>query len=194
MGRCSLLPVVVLLGTAALAQPRPLDTTHSSFTVYVDKSGFFSHFAHNHEIRAPISAGVADEQAHTIQFTIRAAELKVLDPEVSDKERAEVQETMVGPKVLDVARFPEIRFVSTQMEPAGAQEQGSFGWVVHGNLTLHGQTRPVVVRVFGGDRNYHGTVFLKQTGYGIKPITLAAGTVKVKDEVRIQFQIQMAAK
>ncbi len=192
--RASSLLLLPLLWAAALAQPRPLDTTHSSFTVYVDKSGFFSHFAHNHEIRAPISAGLADEQAHTIQFTIRAAELKVLDPDVSDKERAEVQDTMVGPKVLDVARFPEIRFVSTRIEPAGAQEQGSFGWVVHGNLTLHGQTRPVVVRVFGSEGSYRGTAALKQTEYDIKPITLAGGTVKVKDEVRIQFQIQMAAK
>ena len=72
-------------------------------------------------------------------------------------------------------------------EPAGA---GS--WSVHGELTLHGQTRPVAVEVREKSGHYVGTARLKQTDFGIKPIKIAGGTVRVKDEVRIDFDIQLA--
>jgi len=32
--------------------------------------------------------------------------MKVLDPEVSEKNRAEIRETMLGNKLLDAKRFP----------------------------------------------------------------------------------------
>ena len=68
--------------------------------------------------------------------------MRVMDKDVSEKDRAEIQETMLGPKVLDAGRFPEIRFRSTAVEPAGAGR-----WTVRGDLTLHGQTRPVKLDV-----------------------------------------------
>jgi len=37
----------------------------------------------------------------------------VIDPGESEKDRKEVQATMEGEKVLDVAKFPEITFTST---------------------------------------------------------------------------------
>ena len=40
----------------------------------------------------------------------------------------------------DVARFPAMRFVSTQVRPAGKDQLN-----ITGNLTLHGVTRPVIL-------------------------------------------------
>ena len=34
-----------------------------------------------------------------------------------------------------------------------------------------------------------GSTSLKQTDFGITPISIAGGTVKVKDEVRIEFDV-----
>ncbi len=56
-------------------------------------------------------------------------------------------------------------------------------------LTLHGQTRPVKVEVEGQSGRYHGSAQLKQTAFGITPITVGGGTVKVKNEVRVEFEI-----
>ena len=91
---------------------------------------------------------------------------------------------MLGPEVLDVTQFPAIRFESTTVE--GTQLDG---WTVRGQLTLHGQTQPVTVKVVFDHGHYRGSASLKQTDFGIIPISIAGGTVKVKDEVSIEFDI-----
>jgi hypothetical protein len=37
--------------------------------------------------------------------------------------------------------------------------------------------------------HYRGAATLKQTDFGITPVTVAGGTVKVKDEVKIEFEV-----
>jgi polyisoprenoid-binding protein YceI len=170
----------------AYTQSRPIDTAHSMITVRVGKSGFFSAFGHNHEIRAPISEGDIDENATKphVEFRVDARQLKVLDPEVKASEREQVQQTMLGPEVLDSQKFPEIRFRSTAIEKAGNEK-----WKVTGELKLHGQMHAVQASVDGRDGHYRGTANFKQTEFGIKPVAVAGGTVKVKDELRIEFEI-----
>src|SRR5260370_4091959 len=48
---------------AANADGRAIDGAHSSLKGRVSKSGFFSAFAHNHAIEAPIAAGEVTESA-----------------------------------------------------------------------------------------------------------------------------------
>jgi polyisoprenoid-binding protein YceI len=167
-------------------QPKPIDPAQSVITIHVGKSGFFSTFGHNHEVRAPIAEGVIDENPANpgVQFRVDARELKVLDPDVKESERAEVQRTMLGPEVLDSEKFPEIRFRSTSVDRVADSK-----WKVSGDLTLHGQTRPVHGLVTGSAGRYRGTAEFKQTTFAIKPVAVAGGTVKVKDELRIDFQI-----
>jgi polyisoprenoid-binding protein YceI len=94
---------------------------------------------------------------------------------------------MLGAEVLDAASHPEIVFRSATAVPGGA---GS--WTVNGNLTLHGQTRPVTVDVKETGGHYVGVARFKQTEYGITPVKVAGGAIRVKDEVRIEFDIQLA--
>jgi len=103
---------------------------------------------------------------------------------VSDKDRAEIQSTMLGPKVLDSAEFHEIRFRSTEVSRAGENR-----WVVRGNLTLHGQALPVKVDVERVDGRYRGSTRLRQKEFAITPVTAAGGSIKVKDEIRVEFEI-----
>ena len=91
---------------------------------------------------------------------------------------------MEGPQVLDSSRFTEISFRSTAIEKMGADH-----WTVPGNLTLRGQTRPAVVDVVLRDGHYRGSATLKQRDFGITPVSIAGGTVKVKDEVKIEFDV-----
>jgi polyisoprenoid-binding protein YceI len=180
--------LLLLAAASSAAAPvtREMDVTRSTLTVRVFKAGLFSAFGHNHEIRAPISRGSFDESAElpAVQLQVDARQLQVLDPDLSVKDRALVQQTMLGPEVLDTAKFPEIRFRSLTIEKAGEGK-----WRVHGDLTLHGQTRPVLVEVNGEPGHYRGSAAVRQTDFGIKPVTVAGGAIKVKNEVRVEFEI-----
>jgi polyisoprenoid-binding protein YceI len=174
------------IGTAS-AQQRAMDTAKSTMTVRVYKAGVFSALGHNHEISAPISGGTVDVAARHVELRVRTSALKVMDPGVSEKDRNETQGTMLGASVLDAGTHPEIVFRST-----GADAAGQGAWKVHGNLTLHGQTHTVDVEVRVDGEHYVGTSRFKQTEFGIQPVKVAGGTIRVKDEVRIEFDIQLA--
>ena len=175
----------ILFVTPTLAQDRSIDAAHSSLKVRVFKSGLFSAFAHDHEIEAPVAAGtvrMGDNPSVTLE--VHARELRVLDPDASANTRADVQKTMESSDVLDVNRFPAISFQSTEIQRKGEQH-----WTVRGNLTLHGRTSAVDVDVVLKDDHFEGSAQLKQHDFGMTPVSIAGGTVKVKDEVRIEFTI-----
>jgi polyisoprenoid-binding protein YceI len=171
--------------TDARAQTRPIDVQHSTLTVLVYKSGLFAAFADNHVISAPVATGsISEESPLGIDLMVRAADLRVLDPGLSSDRRAEVQARMLGSDVLDVAKFPDITFASTTIEAAGTDQ-----WKVTGRLTIHGHTRIIAFSVVRVNGTYRGDVVIKQRDFGIEPIKVAGGTVKVKDELHVQFEI-----
>ncbi|WP_037270491.1 YceI family protein [Kibdelosporangium aridum] len=55
--------------------------------------------------------------------------------------RNSVRDTTVCQQYLDVANYPDIVFASTGMENTGS------GWVLHGRLTVCGETRPVDLHI-----------------------------------------------
>jgi polyisoprenoid-binding protein YceI len=186
---CTTLTLLIWLTSPAAANSdaRNVDGSHSTITVRVFKTGFFSAFAHNHEIQAPIQSGeVKESGSPSVELRVDARKLRVLDPEASDSTRGQIQETMLGTQVLDANHFPEIHFQSTGVEPKGPDH-----WIVHGNLSLHGKDHPIAVEVTLKDERYRGSATVKQTDFGITPVTVAGGTVKVKNEVRIEFEIAL---
>ena len=176
-----------LAGTGAVsAQPKAIDIGKSAITIKVYKAGLLSAMGHDHEINAPITRGTVDTSSRQVELHSKAGALQVRDPNVSDKDRAEIQKTMLGPKVLDTERYPEIIFRSTSAEPTGA---GS--WRLNGNLTLHGETHIVEVQVREAGGHYVGVSMFKQTEFGIEPVKAGGGSVRVKNQVRIEFDIQL---
>src|ERR1700676_5207381 len=177
--------LLCVLGVSA--QQHNIDTQKSTLTIHVGKTGAFSSLGHEHEVRAPIHSGTADTGSHpAVEMHVDARALRVIDKDDSEKDRAEVQKTMLGPEVLDSERHQEIVFKSTGAEPDG---QGR--WTLRGNLTLHGQTRPVTVSVTLKDGHYTGQSSVKQTDFGIKPPGKAG--VRAKDEVRVEFDVRLAS-
>ena len=114
----------------------------------------------------------------------RATARRLNRSDSSEKDRAEVQKTMLGPEALDSERHQEIVFKSIAAESVRQEK-----WTLRGNLTLHGQTRPVTVHVMLKDGRYTGEALVKQTDFGIKPLGKAG--VKAKDEVRIDFDVRL---
>ena len=179
------LALILTLSTLpAQAQAAPVDVQGSKLTVHVEKSGLFSAFAHNHVIEAPIASGQLDVEKQTASLTFSTRHMKVLDPGVKESERAQIEQTMKSNEVLDVERFPEVRFASTSITPqAGGHYQ------VRGDLTIHGVTHPIDLPVSFANDRYTGSIKVKQTDYRITPVNIAGGTVKVKDVIQIDFEI-----
>jgi polyisoprenoid-binding protein YceI len=167
------------------AQQHKIDTQKSTLTIHVGKTGVFSGLGHEHEVRAPIRSGTADTGSQaSVEIHVDARALRAIDKDESEKDRTEVQKTMLGPEVLDSEHYQEIVFKST-----GAQAAGQGRWTLRGTLTLRGQTRPVTVHVTLKDGQYTGETTVKQTDFGITPPGKAG--VRAKDEVRIEFDVRM---
>lgn len=172
-----MLAVVMLAGrTAVAADSRPVDVERSTLTVSGYKSGLFSAFADNHVIRAPIASGrVSEKGTLAVELAVNAVRMTVLDPTLPADKRAEVQARMHGPEVLDSTLDPDIRFASTGIAPDSAGL-----WRVSGDLTLHGVSRPLTFTVTRRDGRYRGAVVIRQRDFGIQPISIVGGTVKVR--------------
>lgn len=188
MTRVILVAATLALVAVALpgdAQPRTIDAKRSTVTVRVFKSGLFRAFADDHVIEAPLAEGLLDDSATpNVRITIEVRGMRVLDPGLSPKDRREVQTRMLGSEVLDADRFPHIRFRSVAIQKGDADR-----WSIRGELEVHGQTRPVTVNVVRDQGHYKGSTSLKQSEFGITPISIVGGTVKVKDEMKIDFDI-----
>lgn len=173
------------------------DASQGTLEIKVYKEGFFKVFAHDHLVAAKEFSGSvqfdpANPQNSSVQLRVAAKSLTVVGPGEPEKDRSKVQSTMLGENVLDVARFPEIAFASTRVEKA--EKQGD-AWKVElfGTLRIHGVEKPVTfpltVRASAGELTAQGEVFLLQTAYGITPVKIGGGAVKVKDRLRIHFEI-----
>lgn len=89
-------------------------------------------------------------------------------------------------KSLDAKKFSEIRFTSDDIAKTDT------GYRMTGTVQIHGTSRPQVVDV---KTDHNGDVWelatqvkLIQTDFGVKPISLLMGAMKVVDEVTIDFR------
>ncbi len=198
---CVAVPILMAVTSGGLA-----GTTYrvvpekSSLRIEVGKGGAFGFVAgHTHEvegrIQGRVTADARDLSGAEIQLTIRAADLRVSGKGEPPADVPKVQERMLGPDVLDVARFPEITFRSTSVA-VGEGRSAAADVRVTGELTLHGRTKsittPVRVQIDGGSLTASGTLTVKQSDFGIKPVSVA-GVVNVKDALTIHFEVTAAA-
>src|ERR1700753_1533927 len=88
--------LICVLG--ASAQQKKIDTQKSTMTIHVGKTGTLSGLGHEHEVSAPIHSGSAETGSHpAVEVHVNAGDLRVVDKDASEKDRAEVQKTMLGP-------------------------------------------------------------------------------------------------
>jgi len=174
-----------------------IDPAKSSVTIEVGKAGAFSFIAgHTHEVAGPIAGGTIDvdrqnASASRVHLVIATSSLKVSPKGEPHDDRAKVQQTMESDQVLDIVRYPELKFDRTSVSETG-HEQSSMDLRITGDLTIRDATHSisVPVRVELGERmiTATGQFSIKQTTYGIKPITVG-GVVAVKDALVICFSI-----
>jgi len=167
----------------------------SNVRIDVGKSGLFSGAGHTHEVVAPAVSGKIlldpkDLRQAQVTLTFDASALKVTGKGEPAKDVPEVQRVMLSEKVLDVANYPTIVFRSQRVDAQG-ETGGVTRLRVTGDITLRGVTRrvevPVDVRLESDRLTATGTLMIKQTAFGITPVTAGLGTVKVRDEVSVTF-------
>jgi polyisoprenoid-binding protein YceI len=169
----------------AAAEDAAIDVERSTISIHVSKAGLFSAAGHDDWVNAPIVSGViAESPSSRVEFIVETAKMNVkADPKVDAKTQAEIQKDMEE-KTLETKKFPRITFRSSHVEKLGDAQ-----WKVEGDLLLHGVTKPVRLTVTRTGDSYTAHTALKQTDFGIKPISVGGGMVKVKNELEIDFQI-----
>jgi polyisoprenoid-binding protein YceI len=172
-----------------------IDAGESHFTVRAFAGGFLSAFAHDHNIAIRDFNGEADFTYGTVQpaslrITIKAGSLAVTD-KVSASDRQKIESTMRD-EVLEITKYPEIVFKSSSVTATKTGE-GTYQARISGELNLHGVTRPLTInaQLEFGDKTLRarGAFAVKQSSFDIKPVSVAGGTIKVKDELKFSFDI-----
>ena len=179
---------VSLVGGAA-AQDTSIDVERSTITIHVDKAGLFSAAGHEHWVSEPISSGtIRETPPASVEFNVQTAKMAVKpDPKVDAKTQAQIQKDMED-LTLETRKFPQITFRSSRVD-SRANKSGDGQWEVTGDLSLHGVTKPISLTVKRTGEAYTAHTVLKQADFGIKPVSVGGGLVKVKNEVDIDFQI-----
>ena len=174
-----------------------LDAGRSRFTVQAFAEGLLSSFGHNPVIAIRDFEGEVEFVPGTLEgarvrLTIKSDSLAAQD-DIKEKDRLEI-ERMMRDDVLEVSTYPEIVFESKSVTASRIRE-GRYRARVIGDLSLHGVTQPNLwiqaEVVFGDDDTLRaqGDFALKQTDYKIKPVSVAGGTLKVKNELKFKFDI-----
>jgi polyisoprenoid-binding protein YceI len=198
--------VLVALGltvpASAGARTYVIDAAASSVQVHVGKTGVFGFAGHTHEVLAErfegrVEADPDDLSRSSVTVTFQASALKVSAADEPSGDAPKVQDVMSGAKVLDASRFPTITFRSRRVSGRRAGE-GAYELQVTGELGLHGVTQsvtvPVRVQVEGATLTATGRAVVAQRAFGIEPVSAGGGTVKVKNEVGVEFRIVARAR
>ncbi|MGI9168238.1 MAG: YceI family protein [Pyrinomonadaceae bacterium] len=158
----------------------------SKFTVQAFAEGLFSAFGHDPILDIKDFTGEAQFvpgsfESASVKITIQADSI-VLSNDVKETDRLEIEQTM-REQVLEIAKYPEIVFVSSNISVTRLAE-GRYRARVIGDLTFHGATQKNLwitseVTISGESLRAKGEFSLKQTDFGIKPFSVAGGTIKL---------------
>jgi polyisoprenoid-binding protein YceI len=102
---------------------------------------------------------------------------------LTDRDRREIKKQMGG-----ILRGGPATFASSRIIPSP-----SSGGAIEGTVTLNGKSQPARLQLTdSGSGRYRGNVTLAQTGFGIKPYTGFFGALKLKDEVVVEFEVDLS--
>jgi polyisoprenoid-binding protein YceI len=163
--------------------------------VHTRKAGAAAKAGHNLQIdvnswNATIEVA-ADAASTSLRLSVDSGSLEVIKGEggiqaLGDDEKASIKQSIAE----DILKGGTIEFHSTSVDP-GADE-GPLE--VHGELDLLGTRRPLTFELNAdADGRLTGTATVKQTDFGIKPYSALFGTLKVVDEVVVEFDGRLPA-
>jgi polyisoprenoid-binding protein YceI len=173
-----------------------IDAKGSTFVAQAFATGLLSAFGHDPRIAirnfgGDLSFNLAGSVVEGARLNIRiqADSMEVTD-DISEKDKQEIHRKMCE-EVLETDRFPEIVYECSRVSASGS---GDRYWVVlNGELTLHGVTGSVPVSarlvINGSSVRATGDFSVRQSDYEIAAVSAAGGAIKLKDEVKLTFDI-----
>jgi hypothetical protein len=116
---------------------------------------------------------------------------------LTDRDRREIKKQMGGILGGGTATFASSRIIpsGSLLAPGGTipPNPPAAGGAIEGTVTLNGKTQPARLQLTdSGSGRYRGSVTLAQTGFGIKPYTGFFGALKLKDEVAVEFEVDLS--
>ena len=172
-----------------------LDPGRSRFTVQAFAAGMLSFFAHSPTFAVRDFTGTLSFEGGRIsglrlELTIRADSLQLVD-NVSAADRREIEGRM-RTEVLETTAYPEITFRTTDVS-AETLSPGRYRARIGGLLSLRGVTRPhpidAEVVVYDDGVRVQGESSLRLSDHGIRPVTALGGAIKLKDELKLSFDL-----
>ncbi len=148
-----------------------------------DAQGYVLPDAGNADLYVELDRLVVDEPA------LRAE--AHFDTQPSPEDIAGTRRNMLGSGVLDAARYPFARVHVAGVSGTGDARAASV------SITLHGMTRamqvPLRIETSADEMTVSGQLTLRQTDFGIAPLSVLGGAIQVKDAVDLQLPAACAA-
>jgi len=133
------------------------------------------------EIAVPVNTLIVDDNV------ARAEEGDDFPLNVSEDAKAGTKANMLRPTLLDGERFPEISIRATRITGSATSPE------VVASMRIKDQTRevrlPVTLTEAHGALAVQGSLEIRQSNFGITPLSLAMGALTVQDTVKIKFRL-----
>ncbi len=176
-----------------------LNGNSGKVSAYTFKSGLLSKLAHDLLIDVTdftVNIDVPEDgfTSGSLGLEIQANSLKVVcamkngerQPDtLKEKDIADIEADMAK-KVLHPDKYPTANFSSKSIQ----EKEG--GYHISGELSLHGVTKTVDFDIDTSGGGLKGRFTIIQTDYKIKPFKAMMGTLKIKDEMDIGFDLALS--
>jgi polyisoprenoid-binding protein YceI len=167
-----------------------IDPVHTSVGFVVRHMMIAKVRGHFKSVSGTIAIPVGSDLPSTVDVTIDASSVDTREPQRDDHLRSA--------DFLDVATYPTLAFASSHVTGTGTAFQ------IHGDLTIHGTTRPVVLAAtfegratdpWGNGRvGYEANTTISRKDFGLTwNQMIETGGVAVSDEVRIELSVEAIA-
>ena len=202
-------PAVITQQTASYpkdlqdAQLYRVSSLDSDLHILVYRSGTLAHLGHNHVVSSKSIEGFAwvhnDLSKSGFDLLLPVNELIVDDPNtrategedfstvIDDQGRAGTKHNMLLQTGLDGDHYPYIRLHSEQISASADQ------LLFQVTITIKQQTRtlevPVTITKNSDSFSASGQFSIRQTDFGMTPMSVMAGALRVQDQLTIRFNL-----
>jgi polyisoprenoid-binding protein YceI len=180
-----------------------IDSAASTVHILVYRGGVMARLGHNHVITAPNIQGriwrgaLAQDSGFELSVPVatlvvddnaaRAAEGKDFPLNIPDDAKTGTRDNMLRESLLDSAHYPDITLRALRIS-ANAGDS-----VVVATLRIKNQSRevtvPVTLQSRGAELQVRGEFQIKQSDFGITPLSIAMGALQVVDTITLKFAL-----
>lgn len=171
-----------------------IDSAQSLITVVVRRGGPLARFGHDHVVASRGIAGLAAPDAGRADFQFRLDQMTVDEAALRTEAGLDTQPTADAidgtrtnmlTRVLEAERFPLVQLRADRGAPGSD--------VLQLTVTLHGVTRtqpvPVKLERTPTALTASGQFKLLQSEFGITPMSVMGGAMRVEDQMELRFKI-----